>query len=110
MIETGQSVRMLLVQAMLLVPNVRHDGLIFPLNGPHWSMMLEVIANIAHVLVIRHLSDRLVLAVAALGGLTLAVAIYLSGSATFGPDASNWWLGFARIGFSYPIGVWLARR
>ena len=109
-IETGQSVRVLLVQALLLVPDFRHDGLIFPLNGPHWSMMLEVIANIAHVLVIRRLSDRMVLAVAALGGIALAVAIYLFGSATFGPDASNWWLGFARIGFSYPLGVWLARR
>ena len=110
MIETGQSVRMLLVQAMLLVPNVRHDGLIFPLNGPHWSMMLEVLANIAHALVIRRLSDRMVLAVAGLGGMALAMAIFLVGSATFGPDSSNWWLGFARIGFSYPFGVWLARR
>jgi peptidoglycan/LPS O-acetylase OafA/YrhL len=114
MIETGQSVRMLLVQAMLLVPNVRSNsaqgGLIFPLNGPHWSMMLEVLANIAHALVIRRLSDRKVLAVAGLGGMVLALAIVLFGSATFGPDRSNWWLGLARIGFSYPFGVWLARR
>ena len=111
-IETGQSVRMLLVQAMLLLPDVRHGGggLIFPLNGPHWSMMLEVIANLAHALVIRRLPDRVVLAVAALGGIMLAVTIVLFGSATFGPDASNWWMGFARIGFSYPFGVWLARR
>ncbi|WP_295634590.1 acyltransferase [Novosphingobium sp.] len=114
MIETGQSVRMLLVQAMLLMPNVRPNsaqgGLIFPLNGPHWSMMLEILANTAHLLVIRRLSDRMVLAVAGLGGTVLAVSIFLFGSATFGPDSSNWWMGFARIGFSYPCGVWLARQ
>ena len=113
-IETGQSVRMLLVQAMLLLPDVRdgvgHGGLIFPLNGPHWSMMLEVIANLAHALIIRRLPDRVVLAVAALGGIVLAMTIGLFGSATFGPDASNWWMGLARVGFSYPFGVWLARR
>ena len=117
-LETGQSVRMLLVQAMLLLPDIRHGGghgvgqggLIFPLNGPHWSMMLEVIANLAHALVIRRLPDRVVLAVAALGGIVLAITILLFGSATFGPDASNWWMGLARVGFSYPFGVWLARR
>lgn len=113
-ILTGQSVRMLLVQAMLLLPDIRHgdgyQGLIFPLNGPHWSMMLEVIANLVHALVIRRLPDRAVLAVAALGGIVLAVTIVLFGSATFGPDASNWWMGLARVGFSYPFGVWLARR
>lgn len=110
MIETGQSVRAMLAQALLLVPDFRHAGLIFPLNGPHWSMMLEVIANLVHALVLRKLADRSVVTLAALGGLALAVAILGFGSATFGPDSDNWTLGFARIGFSYPLGVWLARR
>lgn len=110
MIETGQSVRGMLVQALLLIPALGHGGLIFPLNGPHWSMMLEVFANIVHALILRKLADRYVLALAALGGVALAVAILSFGSATFGPDSDNWWLGFARLGFSYPCGIWLARR
>jgi hypothetical protein len=47
MIETNQSVRMLLVQALLLSPDLSHESLILPLNGPLWSMPLEIVVHVA---------------------------------------------------------------
>lgn len=105
-----QSVRWQLLQTLLLVPDLRHGGLAFPLNGPLWSMLLEVVANAIHALVLCRLADRAVLVVALVGGFALATAIAWYGSATFGPDAGNWGLGFLRIGFAYPLGIVLARR
>lgn len=107
---TGQSLRWQVLWALLLLPDFRHGGLVFPINGPMWTMLLEIVANVLHAVVLCRLADRTVLALALAGAATLIGSIAWFGSATFGPDAEDWLLGFARIGFAYPLGMVMARR
>ncbi|MBV1917379.1 MAG: acyltransferase [Sphingomonadaceae bacterium] len=99
----------LLLLALLMVPAMHGPAEIFPLNGPQWSLMLEVIANLLHAVVLRRLSQSSLLAFVIASGLALAAVIFHFGSNTLGPFAHNWWFALPRVAFAYSLGVWLAR-
>ncbi|NBC35387.1 acyltransferase family protein [Novosphingobium sp. FSY-8] len=106
----GSVVIWLTLFSLALVPVARGEWAIYQLNGPQWSLTFEVLANYAHATLLWRLSNR------ALLGLTLACGAVLAwcglgwGSLGVGDVAANWWGGFARIGFGYGMGLWLARR
>lgn len=106
----AEPVPALLVLALAGIPILWREGSLFPLNGPQWSLFWEIVANVAHVLVLRRLSDRTLLFVAAFFGVAFEAAIWKYGSDTFGPNQQLWWLAGARVGWSYTIGIWMARR
>ncbi len=99
----------LVVCSLLLLPVFQPGSAIFPLNGPQWSLFWELAANLVHGCVLRRLSDSaLALAVAIAGGM-LAAAIWYSGCNCEGSHADGWWLAAPRIGWSYLLGVAMAR-
>jgi len=103
------AVPLLLVLAFLLLPALHGPSEIFPLNGPQWSLLLELLANLGHALVLKHLSQRSLLIFVAVSGAALAATIFHFGSNTLGPFAHNWLFALPRVFFAYGLGVWLAR-
>lgn len=98
-----------LLLALLFIPYRQDRAPIFPLDGPQWSLMLELIANVAHVLVLRRLSTPALLLIAALSWLSLAALAQAKGAITFGPMNPGWQLGVLRIGYAYTLGCIIAR-
>ncbi|KGB53642.1 acyltransferase [Sphingopyxis sp. SE2] len=81
---------------------------IFPLNGPAWSIFFELVVNLLHVLVLRRMSTRSLIVVAA-----AMVPFLLAGAATHGLDVGSrpdtFVGGFPRVLLSYTIGIILWR-
>lgn len=100
----------LVLLGLAMIPALSGTGEIYPLNGPQWSILMELAANLAHALVLRRLSDAWLLAVVAVGGAALGATIAAYGSNTLGPYAFNWWQAAPRVAFAYPLGIWMARR
>ncbi len=94
---------------------IRGNAEMFPVNGPYWSLFFEYIGNILYALFIRRLPRR------ALGVLALVLGVLLAvyslrdfeqyGNLGFGWSmlGTNFWGGLLRMGFSYTLGMWLAR-
>lgn len=102
---------MLLPLALLAIPLPNSIGApLFPLNGPQWSLFWELVANFFHALLLRRLSDSALLALAILMGALLVAATLWNGTCDFGAVGSNWWMAIFRIGWSYTLGSWIARR
>jgi peptidoglycan/LPS O-acetylase OafA/YrhL len=99
----------LLPLGLLLIPALAHSGQVFPLNGPHWSLSFELIANALHALVLARLRSIVLIGLAAASGIWLGWAIASYGSNEFGMDNVNWVDGIPRVIFSYTMGVLFAR-
>lgn len=95
---------------LVMVPNLFSGGDIFPLNSVQWSLMQELLANIAHGFVLKRMNDRQLAQLAGVLALLLIVSIAVLGENTGGPGVNNWWQGLPRGGFSYVAGMLLARR
>lgn len=98
-----------LVLALLLLPAIWQNNGLFPLNGPEWSILWELVANAAHVLVLRRLGGRGLVAVGLVMGLMTLAAISATGADASGPDGSSWWLALPRVGWAYVMGMVIAR-
>lgn len=109
-VESVPDAGILLVAGLLMIPALWQTGMIFPLNAPQWSLMLELFANLAHALLLRRLGENALLMIAVLSGLALAATVLEFGSNTLGPFTFNWWLALPRVVFSYTLGIWLARK
>lgn len=98
----------LVVAGLLFVPILASKDY-FPLNGPQWSVLFEIIANAAHGFVLHRLSTGL------LAGLTLVAAICCGffaaemGNLDIGGQSDDVLAGFPRVMMSYGIGMLLWR-
>ena len=95
--------------ALLFIPAVWTTQSVFPLNNVQWSLFFELLANVAHALSVKRLSNRLLCAVIAVFAVALVVAARSYGGLGVGWTMTNFWGGFARVGFSFPLGVLLYR-
>ena len=93
-------------------------GLVVPFNGPVWSLQFELWINLAWGFVARWLTDRrlaVLVALAAFALTLMAVAngLFDTGFANNDPTRSagpfGWAWGWARVGFSFPMGILLHR-
>jgi peptidoglycan/LPS O-acetylase OafA/YrhL len=85
------------------------QSLLFALNIPAWTVFFELVANAAHVTLLRHFATQLLAAlVLALLAATIWVGIAY-GSLDVGPRPSNFLAGFPRVFFAYTLGMLLAR-
>lgn len=82
---------------------------LFPLNFPAWSLLFELIANLAYALVVRRLSDR-VLAILIAAAFVGLVAVGLGvGTLDQGVRPQQFAGGLARVMVSFFMGVALHR-
>ena len=84
-------------------------GDLFPLNGPAWSLMLELIANLAYAALVPRLSNRVLAAIVGVSGLSLlligAAGLPLNG----GARVEGGLLGVPRVCFGFFLGVAMLR-
>jgi peptidoglycan/LPS O-acetylase OafA/YrhL len=93
---------LLLTFALLMVPIPSASQEPFPLNGPQWSLAMELLANLAHALLLARLSARkLIVVMAGFGVLLLANILW--------ENTNYWLLAELRVGFSYSLGLVFAR-
>jgi peptidoglycan/LPS O-acetylase OafA/YrhL len=84
-------------------------NLLFALNIPAWTIFAELVANGAHVVALRRLSDRGIAALTLLlGGLTVWVAISW-GNLDVGARPGHVWAAIPRVFFAYCLGIALWR-
>jgi peptidoglycan/LPS O-acetylase OafA/YrhL len=79
------------------------------INSPAWSLLQEYIGNLVYALALRRLSTKALGAVVALAGLVLAWVAYQENSVDLGSDWDTYWMGTARMAFSFTFGLWLYR-
>lgn len=99
---------LMLALAMIPLTGIR-DLEAFPLNGPQWSLLFELLANIVHAVLLQRLATRALLCLVLLSGLTEAFVIYSWGSNRVGPDALDWYAGLPRVAFAYSLGICFGR-
>lgn len=84
-----------------------HD--VFPLNGPQWSLLWELAANLVYALVAPWLTSRRLLALVVAGGAAHVALTLAYGTGSLGPYGFNWWSGAPRVVYGFFAGVLLAR-
>lgn len=90
-------------------PDLDPAALIVPLNGPYWSLILEMQVNVVFAVAFAWLSLRVVGAVAAVCGLAIIGISHALGTLETGFLLSDYLGGAARVGFSFSAGVLLSR-
>lgn len=88
--------------ALLLLPSSRRVDPVFPANPPAWSIVYELFANAVHVVALRHIGVRGLLAVAAVAGAGL---LAFAPNLNVGNLPGEHWLAMARVLVSYAIGM-----
>lgn len=92
------------------IPNLIGGGDLYPLNSPCWSLLDELLANLAYGAIARTLAERLLKILVCLGLAAVCIVTLRSGiSANLGVSATNWIGGIARASFSFPLGILLHR-
>lgn len=107
-IET-HSILLVVACQILLIPQLWQGSTLFLLNSVHWSLMLEVLANIAHACLLRRLSTLVVAMIAFFGWLLLVASAWYWGSLSVGYARNNALGGVARLAFGYASGIALQR-
>lgn len=100
---------LLLIMAFLFVPLFAHQAPSYPINGPQWSLTLELVANTLHLYLLRRLSFTVLVFIVAGCWFTLCALGQSYGSLNLGHNGDTWLAGLARMGFGYVLGSCLAR-
>ena len=95
--------------------DVRGNGEMFPLNGPHWSLFFEYIGNIFYALLLRRLSTKWLTVWVIVMGVAFAafgvsdVVGYGSIGVGWTLDGMNFWGGLLRMTFPFSCGLLMSR-
>jgi peptidoglycan/LPS O-acetylase OafA/YrhL len=90
-------------------PTWRWTQALMPLNVPAWSLTLELVANALYALGLRRLGKAGLLAIVLACMVWLVAESHLHRTSNLGADWSTLRGGFARVGFSFFLGVLIAR-
>lgn len=95
-----------LMQA-LVIPVIGHGAIVFPFNGAYWSLFFEVFANFVHAAFAKYVTGRRLGYVAVGGAVGLAACALHWGHLNLGSGSVNFVGGFARVTYSFAIGLLL---
>ena len=93
---------------LFLIPMLNGQRL-FPLNEPSWSLLFEMGANLIWGLCGRWMRTEILLAVLIGSGALFGYFVIDQGTADIGPSGATFWMGWARVGFSFTLGLLLYR-
>jgi peptidoglycan/LPS O-acetylase OafA/YrhL len=82
---------------------------VFPLNGPQWSLLWELVANLVYALIAPWLTLRRLALLTLAGAIGHAVLVLRFGTGSLGSFGSDWYGGGPRVIFGFFAGVLLAR-
>jgi peptidoglycan/LPS O-acetylase OafA/YrhL len=82
---------------------------IFPFDGPAWSLFFEMLANLAFGIFFLRLSNRVLLAIVAVGAASLALTVAHFGGIASAYNWQNFVVGFPRVTFGFFAGVLVHR-
>ena len=82
---------------------------VFPLNGPQWSLMWELFANLAYAALAPWLTTARLTLLVAVSGIAHAALALIYNTGSLGPYGFNWAAGAPRVLFGFFAGVLLAR-
>jgi peptidoglycan/LPS O-acetylase OafA/YrhL len=88
---------------------ILHGGELFPLDGPLWSLFLEVAANALHAAAFRWLTTWRLAAVVALAAGVLIPVSLLCGGLDIGWSRQGFWGGPPRVIFGFGMGLLIHR-
>jgi peptidoglycan/LPS O-acetylase OafA/YrhL len=95
---------------LVMVPNFESPTLLFPANPPMWSLLFELLINLAFAVLALRIGPRGLLLTLAASGAALCYAAFQSGQAL---NVGAFWgtavFGAARTVFSFTLGVALYR-
>ena len=100
----------LLALAWLSIPLAWQAGDAFALNGPQWSLFVELVWNALHIALLRRLSVPALLALSGAFGLVVTVGDPYLNTATLGRAYDEIIIGLLRAGFAYPLGIVIGRK
>ena len=108
----GGSLWLAATMTALFLPTPPHrDAILFPLNGPYWSLFFELLANLGYALFHRVLSTRVLLGVLLVSAAVMARMALRMGTldAGFSFTETSLLLGVSRAVFGIAFGVLLFR-
>ncbi len=97
-----------IIFGLAMIP-VFTGGLLYPLNGPAWSILFELFANLAHAAGLDRIPARWLFAIMAFCFSGIAYVAVELGTIQYGAKDVLWWFGFPRVLFSYLFGICLYR-
>jgi peptidoglycan/LPS O-acetylase OafA/YrhL len=86
-----------------VAPAAHVQKLLFPINGPAWSLMFEIAVNIAFATGIRYLTRPVLLTIMAIS--LMCLALIDQPFYNFGVFSDTFWVGIPRTLFSFSLGV-----
>ena len=102
---TGGHLLSSIATGLVLLPSLPPTGDLFPLNGPCWTLMLELMANILMAILWRRISVRTMVVLCATLAVILTVYVTAHGDVAAGDKWSNLLFGLVRCAFSFSIGI-----
>lgn len=99
------------IGAMLFLPypSVDPEARVVPLNGPYWSLILEIHINVIFALAFAWLNLRVLGVLVTASAMVLIGIAYLGGTLDVGFKLSEYFGGVARVAFSFGLGVVISR-
>lgn len=110
---TAQDMFFLIVPVLFFLPS-NYSGrcdFLFPINGPYWSLLDELLVNLLYVLIRPSLHKRMLFICIGLSGFGLCIVLMLNGYADLGGKdcLRNWGGGLFRAMFGFFVGLTLYR-
>lgn len=85
-------------------------GWTFPLDGPAWSLSLEIFANVLFAVFHRWLGNGVLTGIVVVSGCVVVVAVLESGTINKGWSWATLPIGLARVSFAFPLGILMYRK
>ena len=93
----------------MLVGGEHSQHMLFPGNGPLWSLACEIFVNLLWAVFGFRLSNRALALIVAASGLALAFFAVHLGTLNAGFDVATFAVGYVRVSFGFPLGVLIHR-
>lgn len=106
----AEQVLPLLAFALLSLPLAWGSGNAFALNGPQWSLFVELVCNSLHVVFLRHWSVPGLLVLSLSCGIALTWGQENWNALASGTGYHSISTGLLRAGFAYPLGIVMGRK